>query len=343
MESEKLDRYFKKNSLRNSAIHFMSFFQMLSKNKFFSFLLILFFILVLGWRLALIMDSKTFLSNLAFGKKIPIKTEIPRSVISQLNLTNEIVAVNEGVSIQFGNKTPRKVYEISAKTNGKNIFAFDKYEYRLSPNFLLSKQYKNLTEEANLFRNQELQKDIAKEILTTIDEHTGLKAEYNEGKLKGELKIDRPIDFFFEMISLLKKLSQQGKIKLLVRGFADGEKSSWSRKINTMPYDYKEVKYFPVKNGEECRDFNFIYKDTIATMNIENGIYSNEHLPNLRAKYILEEFIIPLIEVNGLKDKVEVGILEGKEYFRSNHIEGLRMVEFIIYYTEENVNAQKIE
>lgn len=95
--------------------------------------------------------------------------------------------------------------------------------------------------------------------------------------------------------------------EILVRGYADGERSGWSR---ALPEEIQpSAKVHPLANPaitSPLRDWRFLADETQYSLGQRDGSYSNEHLPNLRAVATLG-----LLEAIGTSCQIPGGSAQG--------------------------------
>jgi len=102
---------------------------------------------------------------------------------------------------------------------------------------------------------------------------------------------------------------------IFVKGYADGETSSWQKQLMPYPYNYTNVDYHPTLNVGSLNPVS--YSTAINSMTITSGFYKNIHLPNLRANFVSKDLILPFLNsCSNLNPKVSV--IEGFEFRTPN-------------------------
>lgn len=117
------------------------------------------------------------------------------------------------------------------------------------------------------------------------------------------------------------------RVEVLVKGYADGQEGPWKKDLMKEPYNYKVVNVYP-RDGSDYRDsFDFIRSETPVTI---PDLYSNEHLPELRARFVTENFIGKFLRRCKTPTETEVHILKGYADDSKNIREPDRRVEIFV-------------
>jgi hypothetical protein len=100
--------------------------------------------------------------------------------------------------------------------------------------------------------------------------------------------------------------------EILIRGYADGKTTNWSRPILGGNYHFTSIKaFFPT----DRISFNPIaYNSYEETISLESGQYTNEHLPDLRAKFVEQDLVTPYLNDCKEKRNTQVHIIKGYEF-----------------------------
>jgi hypothetical protein len=99
------------------------------------------------------------------------------------------------------------------------------------------------------------------------------------------------------------------KVEVLIKGYADGQLGPWKEKLRAHPYRYDSVTVYPPFEPERLNWFEFIRQET--TLPIQEN-YTNEELPDLRARFVKEDFVDRLLKHCGSSSETEVHILKGQ-------------------------------
>jgi hypothetical protein len=137
--------------------------------------------------------------------------------------------------------------------------------------------------------------------------------EYILEKYKEYDKIRQTIMIISTVIAHLSTKAE--KIYILVKGYSDTTSNEeWTMPLN-LKYYYDDVSYYPTLDKLYTNyKIGPNYLETIKIpqkKNIPSGKYTNKDLPILRAKFVLENYIINFFQ-NSNDIKFESGILEGQ-------------------------------
>lgn len=114
-----------------------------------------------------------------------------------------------------------------------------------------------------------------------------------------------------EIAAALRKIFglRAKKVEVLIKGYADGQLGPWKEKLRAHPYRYDSVTVYPPFEPERLNWFEFIRQET--TLHIEEN-YTNEELPDLRSRFVKEEFADRFLKHCGSSAETEVHILKGQ-------------------------------
>lgn len=139
-------------------------------------------------------------------------------------------------------------------------------------------------------------------------------------KLPGDLEIKKVIKipifkFFAEFIYASKKIHamSHSKAEILVKGYADGQMNDWKRPLLRGRYEYRDIKMYPIAEPDSMNPFTYIHSE--VSHKIDSN-YNNNDLPNLRAKFVMEDLIKPFLHNRNCinSQNIETHILQGYEY-----------------------------
>jgi hypothetical protein len=125
------------------------------------------------------------------------------------------------------------------------------------------------------------------------------------------VEISPPEAVQIEIAAVLRRVFQikAKKIEVLIKGFADGQSGPWKAQLMAKPYDYNTVDVYMPLEPERQNWFQFIRKE--STISIPKD-YTNEYLPDLRARYVKEEFVDRFLTQCDHTAETEVHILKGQ-------------------------------
>lgn len=135
-----------------------------------------------------------------------------------------------------------------------------------------------------------------------------------------------------DIVGAVGRLTRDFKIDIYIRGSADGYTSEWSRPISDYKkiYQYHSIDY--LKPAIEDTDNPLLYTRDIGTQTI-GDFYTNNDLPNLRAKFIKED-IIGQIMYKCSRNIRHVYILKGIETSHNVKNENMRNAQIFIRQVE---------
>ena len=150
----------------------------------------------------------------------------------------------------------------------------------------------------------------------------------------GPIGIQAPASAYWNDLGRILGIAvREGKfsrLEILVKGFADGTISKWSLGLESDPYYFREIYMLPQLDPKSSRTPRR-FASTPAKFLIGDQ-YSNEDLGNLRAAFVVQDIVEPMLSTC-LKDlDVTVEILEG---YTSRHPRNplQRKVEvYLIFY-----------
>jgi hypothetical protein len=143
-----------------------------------------------------------------------------------------------------------------------------------------------------------------------------------------ELEIENLQEVVVELLYAIRKFQElkSKKIDILVKGYADGQIANWDRNLLPPPYNYTTIQYYPTLDIGSVSPVNY---NPVGKPFLVPNKYKNNHLPNLRANFIKEEFIDKFIQAC-MNQNISVNILEGYEYSTPNNPLN-RKVQVFIY------------
>ena len=129
------------------------------------------------------------------------------------------------------------------------------------------------------------------------------------GVLDAGIELNPPKAMLVELASILRALTglKVRKVEVLIKGYADGQRNIWSAHLLPDPYHYDVVNVYPRAESDRIDSFQFIKIE--KPKRIEDN-YSNKDLPELRARFVRENFIAKFLESCGTAE-TEGHILEG--------------------------------
>jgi len=244
-------------------------------------------------------------------------------ILSQVIKYNEVVSGLKSLNLRGAYNKNNLVAEL----HFDQLLRFERAEYRLPADFIISDGYKEI-------------RQIGKSI--SNNRRKERKSLYENAMNDSELSIDREgidlalkIDFdaIATLLGRLRNKILNLKTTIYVRGFADGSNmQGWKRPLYAEHHysnNYDSIIYYPP--NKKGRDYDFEFSDTPQTWFIEGEMYGNRDLPILRAKYVIDEFIAPQLRVRGLED-VECRVLGGKAIDRVTNLAKMRFVEVFIEF-----------
>jgi hypothetical protein len=104
---------------------------------------------------------------------------------------------------------------------------------------------------------------------------------------------------------------QDSKVVIVVRGYADGQHSSWSDTLMGPPYDYQRIAVLPPVDTLSLNPVRFFFRDSVLFL--PDHKYTNTLLPDLRAEFVRRELIMPFLERCGEFD-TDVRVMKGFAY-----------------------------
>lgn len=143
------------------------------------------------------------------------------------------------------------------------------------------------------------------------------------------IEVNPPKAWLVELAALLRAVSglPAKRVEVLIKGYADGQTRPWTASLRPAPYDYRVVNVYPRAESDRLDSFSFIREEKPKYIPEE---YSNGHLPELRAKFVEENFIGSFLGRCKGKTETEMHILEGYADNSKVIVEQDRRVEIFI-------------
>jgi hypothetical protein len=114
----------------------------------------------------------------------------------------------------------------------------------------------------------------------------------------------------------------------LVKGYADGQMTGWTRELKPGNYHYPEIPIYPMTNPGSENSFEYVRN---IEMRQVHECYTNQDLPNLRAMFVKENLIAPFLSACNALGNVQVSILEGYEFTDWNPLERKVQVYLVLF------------
>lgn len=128
---------------------------------------------------------------------------------------------------------------------------------------------------------------------------------------------------------LIKVIRASGSCaEVLVKGYADGQITEWTRELKSSGYYYREIPIYPMANPGSENPFEYVRN--IETRHVPE-VYTNRDLPNLRAMFVKENLIAPFLSACNTGGNVRVSILEGYEFTNWNPLERKVQVYLVLF------------
>lgn len=124
------------------------------------------------------------------------------------------------------------------------------------------------------------------------------------------IELNPPKVVLVELASILRAFAglKAKKVEILVKGYADGQRGPWTASLLREPYHYDVVNVYPRAQYDRIDSFQFI---KIEKPKHIDDKYSNKDLPELRARFVQENFISKFLQSCSGSAETEVHILEG--------------------------------
>ena len=268
-----------------------------------------------------------FSENPPAKDRIEIQIAEAKKEIAQINSKLLFTEISTSHDVFIENEKPQLKLRFDLKDSISGIHFFEEQKY----NQLKTKD-KTRFQTAKLCDVINSLKELKNPIIESIKE---LDIEV-KASLFGYLDVNvaNLENIVVELIYSMFKASKikAKKIKILLRGYADKTKYGWSLPLEPKPYYYDTIVRYPVIQKDKGRKYNFNYSKIEENYIIDKH-YSNQHLPNLRAKFIEDEFISTIIYkcTDETEKLIELKILDGKE-FKDTENEKLRKVDIFIHF-----------
>lgn len=123
-----------------------------------------------------------------------------------------------------------------------------------------------------------------------------------------------------------------------VRGYADGvHGKNKERRLGKLDPDYNYFKIDLHPSIKSSRNPLIFNRKAVAipvpiSNKVTKGYYNNQDLPNLRARFLKEDIIEPIIQGCVNPTKPDISILEGYEFSKSKKSSDRKVQAFVLIY-----------
>jgi hypothetical protein len=130
------------------------------------------------------------------------------------------------------------------------------------------------------------------------------------GVVDAGVELSPPKALLVELAAVLRSLAglKVKRVEILIKGYADGQRGPWTAPLLPKPYDYEVVNVYPRTEPDRIDSFQFIRIEKPKRIR-QN--YSNGDLPELRARFVQQNFISKFLQGCNGTAETEVHILEG--------------------------------
>jgi hypothetical protein len=139
-------------------------------------------------------------------------------------------------------------------------------------------------------------------------------------------KANGPLRAIVEVLFAIRAVTDvpKKKAQILIRGFADAERSKWEREQETQDYRFNRIMaLYPVK--EELQSYNQQNFESHRKPIAIPDKYNNSHLPDLRAEFFRRDFVLRMLKSCDMGDRVDVYILKGYAFKKKHDVKERRV------------------
>jgi hypothetical protein len=208
-----------------------------------------------------------------------------------------------------------------------NTYYFNKYQYVIES----GGDFSRIPEEEICVVVDSLQKS-GKEKIKEIIKRMKISVEFSFFRLF-KLKAEELQEIIAELYYSIASLGKDYPVDIYVKGYADGYKYGWTMPFTEIPrYRYNSIDYLPAMDTSSLNPFE--YSSVAKQYNFDNKVYNNRDLPNLRAFFVKNDMIEPLIKRCSNKIR-SVRILEGYEFSKDTIDPMERKVQIFIRHLKD--------
>jgi len=248
-------------------------------------------------------------------------------VVAPINTRLELVELVEmpGVVMLTGaSKTPRMTLGLRPKKGqARDVIQFGLKEYWI--------------ETGGSFLEDPVE-DLFQEIEKIANQRGPVVEALKKGQAKLEIfgvGIELTGEALVEILYALGKLAEidaKADLKVYIKGFADGSSNAWSSELID-GYDDGTYQHFPVHQASRPNSLNPRTYEAEAGSYEVRSKYKNENLPNLRARFIEQDILLPYLKQvasakDGFVSSYSTYLLDG--YVFSGVDEARRRVEVVV-------------
>jgi hypothetical protein len=223
------------------------------------------------------------------------------SAMEQINQSLEVSEVVRGGPELVGAPIPFATYTVRViQEPPKEIYFFDLQEYTIDIGS--GAETGRLCEKVAAAVPQK-KESTGSEVLDQGEVSVGI----------GPIGVQAPASAYWNDLGRILGIAvREGKfsrLEILVKGFADGTISKWKLGLEAYPYDFHEIHILPQLDPKSSRTPRRFA--SAPSKFLIGDQYSNEDLGNLRAAFVMQDIVDPMLTTCLKELDVEVEILEG--------------------------------
>jgi hypothetical protein len=227
----------------------------------------------------------------------------------------------QSVQLLVSENKPISQYVITSKDLVDESF-FEKYKYTI--------------ETGGDVTQIKIPQKICDHVNTIISQHDGVISDTRireiSKELKGEIsaaigpfsaKTTGNSELIAELLIFMLKMKalESSRLQIFIKGYSDGviNEKNWPQriKLEESPYNFEKIDVLMPVDPNSKNPIKYLTEETNFLVPQQ---YKNKHLPNLRAKFIKQDFIEPFSKFCGMKES-EIKILHGYNFREPNHKE----------------------
>lgn len=242
-------------------------------------------------------------NRVTYWKIAPIRLSF-KAAPQTSRLKNQITLANLGCSSE-----PKAQFVITPQSTAEGLaFQFSAYEYTFETGGDPTKLPN--TDICEFINSRYDEKSPFLEALKRVNIEYSIPV--GPGKFKVSIN-ELSAELIYAIMALHKAAGSCTEV--LVKGYADGQITPWALPIKSGKYQYQYLEVYPAVDPQSQNPLE--YKHELSPYPIGDS-YDNRKLPNLRAEFVKEELIRPMLKACNTWKEISVQIIDGYEFSQWN-------------------------
>ena len=159
-----------------------------------------------------------------------------------------------------------------------------------------------------------------------------LGATVGQGPVSVTGAVEVPWSTIEQMLGFVHGLTklEVARVDVAIRGYADGERQpGWKMPVSALPKDFQT---FPVLRATDESKDQWLFYEASQQERVVSYPYTNDDLPDLRARYIQRQFVDLLVPKSRNADRCHVYVLHNRALLQPNQKEWRKAEIYVMVY-----------